>query len=302
MAGLHTPARWLLLLAALYSARLGAAASDDSVRRGFLYCPCSATGRNFSVAALGLLEGGIRDARLELNSDGASFGDVAAVLGKAMVSCMKTHGAEACVIADAAGTGAFCTRDQSGASLVRLKRDSNVLSVAPPCNESAPTDETLLPSPESTVTSQPLVGVPITELNEGCVAIKHLEGYVLQHRRHLRRRVLCARGFCATPNHALIVRGQWTSMRRLCAGEWTCTESVTLVNNLKVMANTRAVVSDEITVTPYDLRFPVWTIWVVQMAEEVLRLVVLLGAFGAAMAAMSVLRYPRSTCYVKLNL
>ncbi len=106
-------------------------------------------------------------------------------------------------------------------------------------------------------------------MNEGCVAIEHLEGYVLQHKQHLTRDVLCADGFCATPNHAIIVDGAYTSMKQLCNAGWKCTESVKLVNNLKVWANRRAVVNDRITVTPYDVRFPKAASWVAQAAEEV---------------------------------
>lgn len=105
-------------------------------------------------------------------------------------------------------------------------------------------------------------------LNEGCVAVEHLAGYVLQHKEHLWRRVLCANDFCATPNHAIIVDGISTSMKRLCADEWQCVESVKLVNNLDIFANRRAVVSSRITVTPYDLRFPKLLVWVAQAAER----------------------------------
>ncbi len=112
---------------------------------------------------------------------------------------------------------------------------------------------------------------PKKTMNEGCVAVEHLAGYKLQHPTHLRRNVLCANGFCATPNHAIIVDGKWTSMKRLCAAEWDCVPSVKWVNNLLVTANRRAEVG-RITVTPYDLRFPRVAVWVVQIAEQVLNL------------------------------
>ncbi len=106
-------------------------------------------------------------------------------------------------------------------------------------------------------------------LIEGCVAIEHLQGYVLQHKQHLTRDVLCDDGFCATPNHAIIVDGVRTSMKQLCNTGWKCTESVKLVNNLKVWANRRAIINDRITVTPYDVRFPKVASWVGQAAEEI---------------------------------
>ncbi len=106
-------------------------------------------------------------------------------------------------------------------------------------------------------------------MNEGCVAIEHLQGYALQHAHHFKRRVLCADGFCATPNHAIIVDGVTTSMKQLCSGDWTCVETEKLVNNLNLFANRRAQISDRIVVTPYDVRFPRWCVWVVQAIEGV---------------------------------
>lgn len=127
--------------------------------------------------------------------------------------------------------------------------------------------------------------LPPNRVNEGCVAVEHLSGYVLQHRAHLSRAVLCSKGFCATPNHAIIVRGEWTSMKRMCKSEWNCVQAVKLVNNLKLAANRRVVVNDEITITPYDIRFPLWATWVAQMAEDVVGLVGVSVAVGAAAAA-----------------
>jgi len=127
---------------------------------------------------------------------------------------------------------------------------------------------------------------PGEPVNEGCVAIEHLEGFVLQHRQHLLRSVLCSNSFCATPNHAIIVDGEWTSMKRLCMSPWNCVRTVKLVNNLKVTANRRAVISDSIVVTPYDIRFPRWGVWLVQIAEIVFNTVgssgIMAGVFALA--------------------
>ncbi len=125
--------------------------------------------------------------------------------------------------------------------------------------------------------------------NEGCVAVEHLSGYVLQHPRHLARVVLCSRGFCATPNHAIIVRGRPTSMKELCApgGQWKCMENFKLVNNLKLSVNRRARVTDEITITPYDVRFPRLFIWIAQMLEDVVQLVTLAAGTGAFAAFLT---------------
>ena len=104
-------------------------------------------------------------------------------------------------------------------------------------------------------------------VNEGCVAIEHLEGYVLQHAQHLKRRVLCAERFCATPNHAIIVDGKMTSMKQMCTGDWTCIEAEKLVNNLNMFVNRRAMITDHITITPYDIRFPRWCVAITQATE-----------------------------------
>ena len=117
------------------------------------------------------------------------------------------------------------------------------------------------PSPEffNSLSAQPI--------NEGCVAVEHLEGYALQHSRHFKRRVLCAEGFCATPNHAIIVDDEITSMKQLCRGKWSCVETEKLVNNLNVFVNSHAKINDRITVTAYDIRFPRWCVVIAQAME-----------------------------------
>eukprot|EP00171_Calliarthron_tuberculosum_P021268 IDg21268t1 len=80
-------------------------------------------------------------------------------------------------------------------------------------------------------------------------------------------------------------------MKRLCAGEWKCVRTSKLVNNLKISANTRAIVSEDIVVTPYDLRFPLWATWVVQIAEDALNIVgasVVVGGIAALALVFSV--------------
>lgn len=53
-------------------------------------------------------------------------------------------------------------------------------------------------------------------MNEGCVAVEHLRRYVMQYYWNLRRTVLSYNNFCATPNHAIIFDGEYTSIKRLC--------------------------------------------------------------------------------------
>lgn len=125
-----------------------------------------------------------------------------------------------------------------------------------------------VPSPSPSVGAEEVKVVNPTPLNEGCVAVEHLAGFALQHPRHRRRAVLCMDGFCATPNHAILVDGVYTSMGRLCRAEWECTREVRLVNNLKVAVNKMARYDDRIVITPYDVRFPVALVWLVQMMED----------------------------------
>lgn len=127
--------------------------------------------------------------------------------------------------------------------------------------------------------------------NEGCVAVEHLKGYVLQHKNHLLKPVLCSSGFCATPNHGIIVDGAYTSMKTLCSeGTWKCVRQTKWVNNLKLAANRRAVVSDRIVVTPYDVRFPKAAIWAVQILEDVWNIVFSSLIVGSIAIVIFVLR------------
>lgn len=112
--------------------------------------------------------------------------------------------------------------------------------------------------------------------NEGCVAVEHLKGYALQHQYDLIRPVLCFEEFCATPNHALIIRGVYTSMNIICGkdGEWSgrCVSKERRVNNLRVIYHRSAIYNAHITITPYDIRFPIAAVWTVQIFQEVLRM------------------------------
>lgn len=123
--------------------------------------------------------------------------------------------------------------------------------------------------------------------NEGCVAVNHLKGYVLQHHTHLLRPVLCFSGFCATPNHGIIVDGAYTSMKNLCSsGKWKCICQTKWVNNLKLAVNRRAVISEHFIITPYDVRFPKVAIWAVQMLEDVCNMVFSSLAIGSVLGVV----------------
>lgn len=155
-------------------------------------------------------------------------------------------------------------------------------------------EPTAIPVPDTMESPEPTPEESPMPTDEGCVAIEHLEGYVLQHPVHLMKPVLCAHDFCATPNHAIIVDGEMTSMKRLCATKWECTKTVKLVNNLRITANRRAVVSDRITVTPYDLRVPKIVIWVVQIAEQLFSLLSMPAIFALCLAGMGVFKTEKS--------
>lgn len=112
--------------------------------------------------------------------------------------------------------------------------------------------------------------------NEGCVAIEHLAGLKLLYSRNLKRLVLCHGGFCATPNHAILVRGVgYTSMKRECSkkGKWygECTVDKKLVNNMRLIYNRKLRINDDITITPFDFRYPKAAVWIVQIVLESLR-------------------------------
>lgn len=100
-------------------------------------------------------------------------------------------------------------------------------------------------------------------VSEGCIAVEHLHGLALQHKKHLVREVLCWDGFCATRNHAIIVDGRWTSLGEICRREM-CSKDMKLVNNMDVFVNWKAPVGARIVVTPYDARFPRFFVWVAQ--------------------------------------
>lgn len=145
------------------------------------------------------------------------------------------------------------------------------------------------PVPPVTLTPFPSPSSSPTLLNEGCVAVEHLRGATVQHASPLLRQTLCSRGFCATPNHGLIVDGIWTSMKQLCAGSWACTEETRLVNNLKISSATRLRFGDSIVITPYDARFPIAFPWIIQIAEDILALVSAGLMVGVACALMVLL-------------
>lgn len=280
------------------------ATNSSRVRHGVIECPCSKTSFGVTRIALRHIDNALRTSNDELDHlDGmdkkARNETLSYVTGLALTSlgyCASREGYEACINAAYELRDSFarplCTFDNSTGRNMRMNRDDGTFvsvskcfggfkskQLKPPLRDAVikPVSE-LHESPEPSAMPAELPAVTVG-FTEGCVAVEHLTGFVLQHKKHLLRPVLCARGFCATPNHAIVFRGALTSMKRLCdAAVFDCTNDVKFVNNLKVAVNRRVEISDEIVVTPYDIRFPKALIWAVQMMEDVFNLVTA-GAF-----------------------
>lgn len=141
---------------------------------------------------------------------------------------------------------------------------------APPANTDSQSGQPSIPLPSRVPI--PLASLEATAqdrgVTEGCVAVEHLHGFALQHKKHLVRDVLCWDSFCATQNHALIVAGKWTSLKEICRTV-SCSRNRKFVNNLDVFVNWRARVSKTVVVTPYDARFPHFVVWVAQLVERI---------------------------------
>ena len=203
--------------------------------------------------------------------------------------CVRKHGHEACVNWDAAlvfaGGFALCSADTiTGRNVVNI--GGGKLRTVGRCDERDDTksDEKSLSQKSeqdkleiALMSTEPSLNDVDGSWTEGCVAIEHLQDAgMLQHVVNWRRGVLCWDEFCATPNHAIIVDGEWTSMKRLCDTTWSCTRSVKLVNNLSVFGsgNRRWKVSTgsnlEIVITPYDVRIPKPVTWSLQLFELVI--------------------------------
>eukprot|EP00171_Calliarthron_tuberculosum_P014326 IDg14326t1 len=256
------------------------------VVHGVLECPCTKTSFGVTRSALRRIDDALRVANDELdrtlmhdNRTRADAQAYATTLARAALAhCARLEGYEACVNAADMLRAAFarplCTYDN--ATRNNLVMSGKMLSLAPKCFGRFKSKHLQSPLRDALIKPVPHV-IPKTwrkdGMTEGCVAVEHLNGFALQHRQHLRRPVLCADNFCATPNHAILFKGTFTSMKRLCAGQLYCTAEVRLVNNLKVAVNRRAEVSDDIVVTPYDIRFPKALVWAAQMTEDAIRIV-----------------------------
>lgn len=269
-----------------------------SLRRqeGLFECPCSPTNRSGSLPEKEVAQ--VRKALekvggLEALSQDPSPQVLAKILKnlvdlktgiqafkRVLTQCREVHRIEGCVNADAKLRGKvdppLCTFDSATAR--NIVRAVTVGSCAADARFNLTTMQL---RGESQSQSQPA--------DEGYVAIEHLEGHVLQHPEHLLRPVLCAHGFCATRNHAIIVDGEYSSMGYKCGNEWRCMERLILVNNLKVAVNRRTRVNENIVVTLYDIRFPKAAVWAVQIFEDVINMLAFSVTYGTIVSAFLVL-------------
>lgn len=232
--------------------------SSPRVKHGFVFCFCSPTDGGFPPTSSISMKSSLE----KLNKKVGNATDISEAVQTYQVEafeslgkCVDRSSYESCINADAHLRKKFdrslCTYDdKTGKNVAFNNPNPNTVLTLGKCDLS--------------------VKFKRKTVNEGCVAIEHLKGYNLLHKKNLMRPVLCANGFCATPNHEIIVDGRFTSMHQLCrSGVWRCIEETKLVNNIKVWQTSRVRVSDIVTITPYDVRYPKWMIWVAQLTHEI---------------------------------
>jgi len=237
------------------------ALKSPSIMNGPMSCACSATNRGYPKEALDIMKTGLDN--LQEGVTKANIFDESEVealkehLEKAALACFKKFGTEACVNADKKlrkGGRFYCMHEMRNGKNVHLK-NKEFLTVGP-CSSNI-----------KTASTETQLGDPI---NEGCVAIEHIKGYYTLHRNDMMRRVLCVPeiDFCATPNHALLIDGKWSSLKKMCTKEgWECTEEERLVNNLNFLFRTRLRFNDRIVITPYDASWPIFCTAIAQIIE-----------------------------------
>lgn len=168
------------------------------------------------------------------------------------------------------GTGKL-SNETGGNNSSRPANSSGAISVPLPTQN--PEQSTEIPEPTSN-----------NPLNEGCIAVIHLQGAKLLYRNNLHRTVLCEGSICATPNHALIVDGEWTSMQKICdSGRWSCVRTTKYVNNLRISHNRRITIAPGVIATPYDVRYP-------RIASVLAQFVVNVGYLFQDISALVILR------------
>lgn len=258
----------MLRFTLVFSALVIACIASFQERRGFLECVCSpankthdAKARALILRALSILNAGtLRNPRPVGNRPRAR------VALKLLVECSNQTSLMKCIDADASlrnnpFPNPICSYDMTtGLNVNDAGGNPDWKTTAKICKhrENQPKDGEINIVPKFA--------------NEGCVAIKHLKGYHLQHRKHLLRPVICWNDFCSTPNHAIVVGGKYTSIGRMCqSGAWkNCRKESMLVNNLRIVRNSQVVLrSRDIVITAFDIRYPRIATWIIQLVQEV---------------------------------
>lgn len=244
-----------------------------------LRCSCSPSYRGYSEETYNLLKVGMDSINLPQRENSEITAEQKKVIEKNMQYCFERDGAEACVNADeklrSEGSN-YCMFDKETGKNLYFNNSSPFLFTAAPCDSDVAT--------KSNICKLRKHGCKQLPKNQGCVAVEHLQGHTLQHKKHLNRSVMCWEGFCATPDHALLVDDKWTSMKKLCLprGKLNCSEALKLVNNLKVYGAARIQYNHRIVITPYDDRFPRIAIWIVQVIEDIVDLIIHAISLGFA--------------------
>jgi len=249
-------------------------------RPGLVQCPCSRSSRGFSVGYV--LPNGT-DKLAELNSL-VDDENVARIKARHMYDeCAYKHGHEACVNWAAStifmGKYALCTADRITGKNVIKKRGNNVRTLGA-CDQRIDTrskkrwlsdGRKYALKKKKKREKEEKEKEALSWLWEGCVDIEHLKNEdVWAHSVNLLKPVLCIHDgatFCATRNHAIVYKNEWTSLGKVCETE-NCSREVKYVNNLSVLSGNRYKrVTRNIIITPYDVRMPRFLTWLLQIVE-----------------------------------
>lgn len=243
--------------------------NSSHIVRGILNCTCSPTEDKPRAVSLVIINASLTATQFELGAS-AEISKAAQRAAKTELKvCASYTNLADCINADRALRGKFpyplCTYDNSTGK--NLYYDST--------GKYHHTGTCIFRAPEvsNDGDSTSSKGKP---LNEGCVAVEHLQGYIMQYFWNLRRTVLCYNDFCATPNHGIIFDGEYTSIQRLCSsGRWSpCIPKVKYVNNLRLLSNREVRFSDRLVITAYNFNFPKMLIWILQLAQDILVLAI----------------------------
>lgn len=253
----------LMLLVIHVALGSGLSTNSNLVIKGICTCTCSATSAKVSSTALKMLRSALQKLNSALNSTQLTSTILSELCSESqgrLTACSHIASMQECIDAEK------ILRPQYNTSICTYRNDTKVnlklvngsYVVASTCFE------------QNSDTAAALADNRMAS-NEGCVAIEHLNGYKLQHKRHMSRPVLCYDGFCATPNHGIYVKEKYTSMKEMCSKSgWKCNSQVKLVNNLKIIYNSHAKINKDITISAFDVRFPKTIIFVAQVLEDVL--------------------------------